>query len=492
MAKTIKYTGTQDRWAELPVTGSQAIWRIGQQESRSDSEAALLLASGLFSTVADAVIAGAANSFSNTGVKRPLNFLPVDDASAWNDVVGCSVAVDTSVLFNGTPTLCISLNPGVTTARVGCLAASGLIPNGWDLKNVGVAVMGNNVSFLGWDLKIGDATFTNFYSTFANTSHYGGTDGTGGTADTLYVKPMEWWVAKAPAAGGAISVGGGSPAVANLMRPRLTFSGPAASAGDKIWIGFCGVMPARKKPTIIVSLDDGFKSHATFVRDLCLYHDIPVSLAVNASSLSTGNYMSVAQCKGLYDHPSNLFDIVNHGSVHTAYNATTFAGSAAYANAVAGRDGLRAIGIKGDGPLHFATPNSLWGNDLLALLKSGGFLTCRNAGYSNEMSKDQFLSTFQDKWQFNLNTCSGLRGPGAAQKTLAQVLADVDTVIADGGVGFINGHDLQDTASDYVWLKSDYNGLMAGLAARRDAGQIEIKSWSRWFADTIGAPCDRR
>lgn len=57
MAKTIKYTGTQDRWAELPVTGSQAIWRTGQQESRSDSEAAQLLATGLFAGVGDAVLA---------------------------------------------------------------------------------------------------------------------------------------------------------------------------------------------------------------------------------------------------------------------------------------------------------------------------------------------------------------------------------------------------------------------------------------------------
>lgn len=51
MPKTIKYIGLVDRWPELPVTGKQSTWRPGQQEERSDSEAAALLATGLFSGV---------------------------------------------------------------------------------------------------------------------------------------------------------------------------------------------------------------------------------------------------------------------------------------------------------------------------------------------------------------------------------------------------------------------------------------------------------
>lgn len=48
MAKTIKYTGTQRRWPELATTGKQSTWFPGQQEERSDTEAAQLLATGLF------------------------------------------------------------------------------------------------------------------------------------------------------------------------------------------------------------------------------------------------------------------------------------------------------------------------------------------------------------------------------------------------------------------------------------------------------------
>lgn len=48
MSKTIKYIGTQNRWPELAVTGKQSTWSPGWMDERSDSEAAQLLATGLF------------------------------------------------------------------------------------------------------------------------------------------------------------------------------------------------------------------------------------------------------------------------------------------------------------------------------------------------------------------------------------------------------------------------------------------------------------
>lgn len=51
MPQSIKYTGTQMRWPELAVTGRQAVWSPGQQEERSDTEAAALLATGQFARV---------------------------------------------------------------------------------------------------------------------------------------------------------------------------------------------------------------------------------------------------------------------------------------------------------------------------------------------------------------------------------------------------------------------------------------------------------
>lgn len=50
MSIEIKYTGTQQRWPELAITGKQSVWMPGQIEERDDVEAGKLLATGLFKT----------------------------------------------------------------------------------------------------------------------------------------------------------------------------------------------------------------------------------------------------------------------------------------------------------------------------------------------------------------------------------------------------------------------------------------------------------
>jgi hypothetical protein len=51
MPLTIKYNGNERGWDELSITGKQSVWNPGQQEERSDTEAALLIGTGLFSRV---------------------------------------------------------------------------------------------------------------------------------------------------------------------------------------------------------------------------------------------------------------------------------------------------------------------------------------------------------------------------------------------------------------------------------------------------------
>lgn len=56
----LTYIGTQNRWPEISVTGKQSAWMLGQVEERSESEAALLMATGLFS-VAPSPVMGTIN-----------------------------------------------------------------------------------------------------------------------------------------------------------------------------------------------------------------------------------------------------------------------------------------------------------------------------------------------------------------------------------------------------------------------------------------------
>ena len=78
-------------------------------------------------------------------------------------------------------------------------------------------------------------------------------------------------------------------------------------------------------------------------------------------------------------------------------------------------------------------------------------------------------------------------------KTLAQANADLDTAIAGGGFIMINAHDfLATAATTYQWPFSDMQQFVGRIAALRDAGTVEVKSWSKWYADLTGRFSDRR
>lgn len=75
MATFIKYIGTADNYAELQITGKQSVWQVGQQEERPDNEAALLLATGLFSTPPQTVTA-TTNSLTG-GIELSAGGMPI-------------------------------------------------------------------------------------------------------------------------------------------------------------------------------------------------------------------------------------------------------------------------------------------------------------------------------------------------------------------------------------------------------------------------------
>jgi hypothetical protein len=75
MPLTIKYNGSERGWDELSVTGKPSVWNPGQQEERSDSEAALLIGTGLFSRVyTDSLttLSSEVKGLNAASAKRPL------------------------------------------------------------------------------------------------------------------------------------------------------------------------------------------------------------------------------------------------------------------------------------------------------------------------------------------------------------------------------------------------------------------------------------
>ena len=422
-----------------------------------------------------------------------LDILPTNDAALWitDKTAALTVAVDSTVLFQGRPTIKITIPAGTSgVCKVGCSGADALLPYAWNREQVAVATRVSG--FTGYDMVttfppaviayIGDATYANFWTTSA----YGGAN-----FPEQKSRQGEWWVYKPAASGTPLTIlGDGTNITAQKGRVKFQWTQVSQATESYIWIGFFGKLPARKKPTIVLTWDDGFKSWYDFIAPLCRHYDLPVSMGIDSALVGAGNYLSQAQIVELYTDPSRLFDFVNHGVNNQNYNTLGAAGY--YATMETTRKYLQGIGITGDGPMHHPYVQSVWGNDLMDLMRSGGYLSARasvnpaGSAIAAMHYKDQAL--IDDKMRWHLNIIAAL-GSGI---TLAQTNTLVDAVVTANGVGMINGHDFGATSDIYKWTYGDTAQLFGRLAAMRDAGTIEVKSWSRWYADLTGRQCDRR
>ena len=409
------------------------------------------------------------------GVPSPVNnqtfnLLPTDSAAKWvADKIPAQITaeVDTSVKFNGRPTIKVVIPAGTAgTVRLGTSGADCPTPYGWDAKNLGLAFKSSNLAAHGNTVTvlIGDATYANFFTTSYNTANFPQHKAQAG--DWLCLKPT------------TMGTGGGTPAVATMMRTRVTMTFTAQATDTVLWFGAVGILPARKKPTVVLTWDDGYKSWYDFIRPLAKHYGIPVSMGIACDQVGGTNFLTWDQIVEMHNDPSGLFDFVNHGRVNASY--ATLGAAAYYADLVTCRDALRAHGIDHDGPLHHPWIQSGWGNDMIPLLETGGFLTARASSYVYNDGRDQLLP--DDKWRWLLNICSNLQ----TGKSLAQAQADIGTVITDGGLGMITAHDFAAADAAYVWSYEKTAQLFGWLAAQRDAGTIEIKSWSRWYSDRVG------
>lgn len=422
---------------------------------------------------------------TNTPVGSVLEIMPVGDVSFWNTdkTAGITVAVDNTVLFNGNPTLKITIPAGTSgTCKVGCATAIANVPYNWDRNDFALATMYSG--FTGYDMSstfppnvtayVGDSTYANFWSANGYI---------GGNYPEQKPRQGEWWVEKKIASQFSSS---GSPTIAANMRCKLQWTQVSQATECYIWVGCFGRMMPRKKPTIIWTLDDGYSSWYSFIYPLFKHYDMPVSMGIDSYFVDQATWLTKSQIQTMFSDPSRCFDIVNHGVNNQNYNS--LGASAYYQTMEATRRYLQGIGIYGDGPLHHPYVQSVWGNDLIDLMKAGGYLSAR-AGAASAVShgKDSLLKEDKDRWLCNI--ASAL----TSTKTLAQAKTDVDTCVTNNTFAMINAHDFVTSApSTYQWTFSDMEQLVGYVASLRDAGSLEVKSWSRWYADLTGRPCDRR
>lgn len=402
------------------------------------------------------------------------NFLPMEPLAAWDyrAGTGATFELDSTVLFDGKPTIKVTIPAGQTSAQIGTLLETAVMPRSWDLSGAVLAVRCSKVSVMSApNIFIGES------AGFA--SNYIGW----GQAPASYsqtTRDNEWivfHVDKATTGGIAWTQAG---TYVNQVARRIRVSlGLSAAQGEavSIWIGAFGVKQPRPKPTLILTYDDSRASIYSHVYPLLKANRIPLSLAVISGAIGTGGYMTAAQLVEMAFDPSGLFEMVTHSSQHI--NVSTRGDVGYVQDVIAVRDYLRNLGIKGDGPNHHAWVESLWTNGAIDGLRGAGFLSARAAGqaFPHRVYSDQCIRA-GDKTRWLLNTLTTLGNT----KNAAGMIAEIDAWRAVGGFVMLNGHDFAATSADaYTMAVSEHTQLIEYIASLRDAGSIDVMTWSQWF-----------
>lgn len=409
-------------------------------------------------------------------IKQFWELLAPTSATPWDDRAGSgmAVSVDSAVTFDGRPSLRLDIPAGSTgTYRIGTSGASVNMPYNWDGKGLVMAMMTSNAAAVDGfaSIFLGDSTFANYYSAT-------------GQRNMTNVPEAVWQANEWMLTRGTIQTATGAPTFTGSKRLRINFTVTSNASPTSIWIGFVGIV-APKRTTVIVSIDDGYRTGYDFVAPLARYHKIPVSFGIDRYYIQQGTatYFTEAMIRELHADTSDLFEFVTHGYNNTSVST---AGDAAYVQQqIETRDYLRGLGIAGDGPNHHPWVQSLQTQTAIGLMKAAGFLSGRMGSATPKSVHDSHYYTGQDKRVFQqLATISPTTG-----LTVTDLQTAVTAAVTEGyGIAHVNMHQAgaADAASPMTWSWDKWIDAFGWLAAQRDAGTIDIKCWGRAYADSVG------
>jgi peptidoglycan/xylan/chitin deacetylase (PgdA/CDA1 family) len=138
---------------------------------------------------------------------------------------------------------------------------------------------------------------------------------------------------------------------------------------------------------------------------------------------------------------------------------------------------LTANGFARNG-LHHAYPAGYFDDVAIGILQDLGYKTGRGTHSWPFGNAEESISSHTGLFnKYELPSLS-IGDP----TTPASILAKVDIAVSKGTSLFLNGHDVQPTAaSSYTMTTANFQALIDGLKARRDAGQIDVVTVSEWF-----------
>lgn len=411
--------------------------------------------------------------------------LPTESTALWttDKTAALSVAVDSTVLFGGRPTIKITIPAGTSgTVKVGTNDLNCLMPYIWDTTHTAQGVLA-----MKWSHVAAQAV-VNWY--IGGAANYAASNFmTFGPAVTsppeMLPVATEWVVHKPDAIGGTAGyrwTDGGAFALTagNRVQSKLQWTAPGVGFDTYLWIGCVGVLPPIK-PCVVITLDDGLSSVYSFARPILKNYNLPVSLGIIKNNVGTGGYMTAAQIMELWSDPSGLFDIVNHSATHQNYS--TAGAAAMYQEYTTCRSYLQGLGITDDGPNHVPYTNNEYGTDLIDLLVADEqFLSARQGLSTNPYERKSQMMASGDKYRWQIPHVANLQ----TGTTEANVETQIAAAVTAGGDAFLQGHGFATAAATSVWSEASFAQLCKYLYDGRAAGTFDVKTWSQWFRDRAG------
>lgn len=478
MSKTIKYIGPQKRWSELSTTGNQSTWLMsGQMEERSDAEAALLLATGLFSdvsaiqlsdakrTAVSSLVSGSASWVLNADIQQynPLRF-KLEDFSRFNTWTVNNTTH--GAISAATPSELYPYGGGIRFQSTGGGTDS---PNCY--KELGINGVSDGLvlsAATGFWLLVdqrdptADGQSVNLNLAFFHSAFGSGSDYLHCTAvgPALSVSAQPRWLPKSVFT--AVGTGSWSNALKSI---RIRHDGQSGIARDVV---LAGLWTQGKRPTCIFTFDDGWVESYTLGFAEAQKRGIPLTHFLIPELLGGANYITLAQANAMKAAGDYLG---LHGNARWDTDPTNIALQISR---------CRELGIDVQ---HASIPEGKYGDtfatwqEIRQKFIDGGVKTARLTSAAGANHFPVFLHGIGDPY--------ALTGRGAINNTNANALTDakgsIDAAIASGGTVMFYFHRIGANADSLYLDAAVYKQILDYVYIKRIEGSLDITTIDRWY-----------
>ena len=476
MPVTIKYIGSADNYAELPITGKQSIWQVGQQEERPDNEAAKLLATGLFSSPAVAVTAQTnhltwRNTISAEGIGFENRLLKPRQHQALREFVSLTGVTNAATGGTVTPTIDLASPFGGRAMKL----AFGAGATGHDVTISGFSLP----DFKSGRAKVVVLCYFEEPRAISQVQAFVGTD-TGFVPslrcdyrmenDAVHFSHGVHQIVIAPELSASDTLGATDDVGA--VRLRFQRSGTAITDGvhnlpgdvaasayvTNVWVkGVYLVEPTL--PFVVLTFDDASRSWMTYLRPALNVRGLKGTFGVNKTDVGTNPLLYVDE-SDLNTLHGEGHDIAAHNLANTPF---TIAGYATYLSDFRTcRDWHRNAGRVGRLDYHPYVQGA-YNPELSASMESEGVKWCRCVN-SRNFERPMF------DYGFHGQLPSRSLGSGSSLTAAKGWVTEAETRQQDV---IVMGHVFAPTAANSVtWAASDLEAFLDFCIGERTAGRI--------------------